>query len=273
MISHHRFPCALLNIVPGAFLLLQSAPPPPSDDAPRCPSPYYSNTRLWHTIPNVGPVLMIFRPPQVIQRRILPAYVLYVPSSVDPMTAPDGSVWLAEGPYWANCVRSGVPNYHLVVPERFEGTVWQALPPPDEPPPGGCGDGEDGDPEEAELRAPSGDTISPPPFLFDCAPGGGGSGGGGGGGGGGGDGGLGGLCDLAGPGTWDVYVDDVYVGTIVCVEQEGPKLTWAACSPPSPTTSGRGQGTCLRTMPGVSRSNPPTYTTPVPSAAAAYPSS
>lgn len=110
-----------------------------------CPDPYGSNTWMWHTIPNVGAVKLVMRPPQKIQVRYGPAYVKYVPSSIDPANAPDGSVWGAEGPYDARRFHSLVRAAHFVapVPGSFQGTVWPMSPPPDEPPGEDCGDEEE----------------------------------------------------------------------------------------------------------------------------------
>jgi len=74
-----------LSIVPAAFLLLLSASPPPDDEGVRCPTTYNQNTRLWTTINNVGPVLMIFRPGIPNFHRIQPYEFL---GTVWPVTPP-----------------------------------------------------------------------------------------------------------------------------------------------------------------------------------------
>ncbi len=231
-----RSATVLLGVVPCALLL--GSLRPPDDDAARCPNPFTETAFLWHNIPNVGQVKLWFYPPQFIQTRLTQAYVLYVPSSIAPADAPDGSIWLAEGPYWARCFPSGIPfrGWVAPVPETpgnpysgFKGTVWRVAP-PTEPPRDGCGDGDDGERRDAELRAPRDSARSATlPLLFDCVPGSGGGGGAGGdgsggGGGGGGGGGLGWVCEIAGEGVWDVYVDDEYVGTIDCTVAEESRL-------------------------------------------------
>jgi hypothetical protein len=117
-----------------------------------CPSPLNSNSSMWIELNNVGPARIWFRAPQYIHTRATPYYVKYVPSSIDPFQDVTGRTWMAEGPYWAQCIKpfQGV-GYHAVVPVpgSFEGTVWPLEPPPDEE------ECEEDDGEMDELRAPS----------------------------------------------------------------------------------------------------------------------
>ncbi len=175
-------------IVPLAYLTLSQAGTPVP-----CPNPFNSKNFLWHSIPNVGDVKLYFNPPQYINRAVSESYVRYVPSSIDPAPAPDGSTWGAEGPYWANCFKSGIPGYRYVAPEpgSFEGSVWQVSPPPGDG--GGCGGG--------SGSGGGGGWDQAVRVMTDCGGGGGGSGGGSGAGGGG------------EYGCFDVYVDGSYQGT------------------------------------------------------------
>jgi len=154
----------LLSLVPCALLLTGLRPP---DDAAPCPNPFKGKSWMWHLIPNVGEVKLKFNPPQYIQQRQTPTYVLYVPSSIEPAKAPDGRAWLAEGPYWAQCIPSPItPGFNHVIPVSFEGTVWPGSPPA-APPGGGGGGGAGGGDEDADGGCFAEDDPPFPCFPFD----------------------------------------------------------------------------------------------------------